>query len=105
MMYANQIIMLCTLNLYSAGCQLHLNKTGRKKFLIKNKTRTHNPAIAKILEIFLLIIKLMKCNLQKQSVVHVYFAAENIANLDLKVGRCFMIFLGAASSSKWQIWG
>lgn len=47
----------------------------------------------------------MECNLQKQSVVHVYFAAKNIANLDLKVGRCFMSFLGAASSSKWQIWG
>ena len=31
MMYVNQIIMLYTLNLYSAVCQLHLNKTRRKK--------------------------------------------------------------------------
>ena len=30
-MYVNQIIMLCTLNLYSAVCQSYLNKTGRKK--------------------------------------------------------------------------
>ena len=31
MMYVSQIIMLYTLNLYSAECQLYLNKTGRKK--------------------------------------------------------------------------
>ena len=30
MMYVNQAIMLYTLNLYSAVCQLYLNKTGRK---------------------------------------------------------------------------
>ena len=30
-MYVNQIIMLYTLNLYSAVCQLHFNKTLRKK--------------------------------------------------------------------------
>ena len=36
MMYVSQIIMLYTLNLYSAVCQLHLNKTGRKKFLFKS---------------------------------------------------------------------
>ena len=30
-MYANQITMLHTLNLYSAVCQLYLNKTGRKR--------------------------------------------------------------------------
>ena len=30
-MYESQIIMLYTLNLYSALCQLYLNKTGRKK--------------------------------------------------------------------------
>ena len=30
-MLVNQIIMLYTLNLYSAVCQLHLNKTRRKK--------------------------------------------------------------------------
>ena len=29
-MYVSQIIMLYTLNLYSAVCQLYLNKTGRK---------------------------------------------------------------------------
>ena len=29
MMYVSQIIMLNTLNLYSAVCELHLNKTGR----------------------------------------------------------------------------
>ena len=33
MMYVCQIIMLCTLNLDSALCQLYLNKTGRKKNL------------------------------------------------------------------------
>ena len=31
MMYVSQIIMLYTLNVYSAVCQLYLNKTGRKK--------------------------------------------------------------------------
>ena len=31
MMYLSQIIMPYTLNLYSAVCQLYLNKTGRKK--------------------------------------------------------------------------
>ena len=30
MMYASQIIMLHTLNLHSARCQLYLNKTGGK---------------------------------------------------------------------------
>ena len=30
MMYVSQVIMLYTLNLYSAVCQLYLNKTGRK---------------------------------------------------------------------------
>ena len=30
-MYVNKIIMLYTLNLYSAICQLYINKTGRKK--------------------------------------------------------------------------
>ena len=37
MMYVSQIIMLHTLNLYSAVCQLYLNKTGRKEK--KKKTR------------------------------------------------------------------
>ena len=31
MMYVRQIIMLYTLNLQSAVCQLYLNKTGRNK--------------------------------------------------------------------------
>ena len=31
MMYISQIIMMYTLNLYSALCQLYLNKTERKK--------------------------------------------------------------------------
>ena len=31
MMYISQIIMLYTLNLYRAVCQLYLNKKGRKK--------------------------------------------------------------------------
>ena len=36
MMSVLQIIMLYTLNLYSAVCQLHFNKAGQKKiFLIK----------------------------------------------------------------------
>ena len=34
MMYVSQIIMLYALNLYSAVCQLYLNKTRRKN---KNK--------------------------------------------------------------------
>ena len=34
MMYVSQNIMLYTLNLYSATCQLYLNKIGRKKFLM-----------------------------------------------------------------------
>ena len=39
MMYVSQVIMLYTLNLYSAVCQLYLNKTGGEKcvqFTIKN---------------------------------------------------------------------
>ena len=35
MMYGSQIIMLYTLKLYSAVCQLYLNKTGRKKFNVR----------------------------------------------------------------------
>ena len=31
MIYASQIILLYTLNLYSAVCQLYLSETGRKK--------------------------------------------------------------------------
>ena len=31
MMYVSQVIMLYTLNIYSAISQLYLNKTGRKK--------------------------------------------------------------------------
>ena len=30
-MYVSQIIMVYTLNLYDIVCQLHLNKTGKKK--------------------------------------------------------------------------
>ena len=37
-MYVNKIIMLDTLNLYSAICQLYINKTGRKK-ISKNMAR------------------------------------------------------------------
>ena len=37
MMYLSLIIMLYTLNLYSGVCQLHLNKTERKKKRIKPK--------------------------------------------------------------------
>ena len=37
MMYTSQIIMLYTLNLYNAVCQLQLNKTG-----ITNKTKWEN---------------------------------------------------------------
>ena len=35
MMCVSQIFMLRTLDLYSAVCQLHLNKTRRKNILIK----------------------------------------------------------------------
>ena len=38
-MYVSQIIMLYTLNLYSAACQLCLNKTGRKKV---TKSKNYN---------------------------------------------------------------
>ena len=38
MMYVSQIIMLYTSNLYSAVCQLHLNKTGGEK----NKDNLHS---------------------------------------------------------------
>ena len=31
MLYKSQIIMLYTLNLYSAACQLYLNETGEEK--------------------------------------------------------------------------
>ena len=34
MMSVLQIIMLHTLNLYSAVCQLHFNKAGQKKFFL-----------------------------------------------------------------------
>ena len=38
MMYVSQIIMLYTLNLYSAVCQLYLIETGRKNTLLTLKT-------------------------------------------------------------------
>ena len=37
MAYVSQIIILCTLNLYSAVCQLYLSKTGRKNNNNKKK--------------------------------------------------------------------
>ena len=48
MMYVNQIIMLYTLNLYSAICHLGLNKTKLKnqnvrKRVKKNKTKMSHP--------------------------------------------------------------
>ena len=39
MMYVSQIIMLYTLNLYSAVCQLYLNKAGRREKKKKNQLR------------------------------------------------------------------
>ena len=49
MMYVSQIIMLYTLNLYSAECWLYLNKTRRKKnndkqncIYIKRKTNDYS---------------------------------------------------------------
>ena len=39
MMYVTQIIMLYTLNLYSAVCQLYLNKTRRQKLKKEIKAR------------------------------------------------------------------
>ena len=39
MMYVSQIIMLYTLNLYSAVRQLYINKTGRKNNKCYNKIR------------------------------------------------------------------
>ena len=46
MMYLSKIIMLFTLNLYSAICQLYLNKTGREKIKIyfkKSETKWIDP--------------------------------------------------------------
>ena len=40
MMYVSQIIMLYTLNFYSAICQLYLNKSGTKKKLEQNSRTT-----------------------------------------------------------------
>ena len=39
MIYVSQIIMLYTLNFYSAVCQLYLNKTGRKKIFFSIQDR------------------------------------------------------------------
>ena len=39
MRYASLIIVLYTLNLYSAVCQLYLNKTGRNKKVKKSKRK------------------------------------------------------------------
>ena len=36
-----QIITLCTLNLYGAGYQLYLNKTGREKYFIAKKCQNN----------------------------------------------------------------
>ena len=35
-MYVSQIIMLCTLGLHTAVCQLYLNKTGKKHIIQKH---------------------------------------------------------------------
>ena len=37
MLYVSQIIIFYTLNLYSARCQLYLNKTGKNKEMNKYK--------------------------------------------------------------------
>lgn len=39
-MSVSQIMMLCTWNLHGAVCQVRLDKTGRKKVHIGNKTKT-----------------------------------------------------------------
>ena len=53
MMYVSQIIMLYTLNLCSAVCQLYLNKTGgkkkRKKVRIKDIAQLVQLAIGQVL--------------------------------------------------------
>ena len=41
MMYVSQIILLFILNFYSAVCQLHLNRTGRRKQTKKSKQEQH----------------------------------------------------------------
>ena len=41
-MYVSQIIVLDTFNSYSAGCQLYLNKTGRKKRIVTNLNLKNN---------------------------------------------------------------
>ena len=42
MTHVSQKIMLYTLNLYGALCQLHLNKSGRKKIAAINNTISHH---------------------------------------------------------------
>ena len=39
MIFVSQIIMLYTSNLYSAACQLYLNKTGKKKKKTKKQEK------------------------------------------------------------------
>ena len=41
MMYVGQIIMLYTLNVYSAACELYLNKTGGKNLIVKLRKSIH----------------------------------------------------------------
>ena len=48
MVYISQIIILCTLNLYSAVCQFYLNKTGRKMFLLYFQSRIESRIIHSI---------------------------------------------------------
>ena len=45
MIYVSQIILLFVLNFYSAACQLHLNRTGRRKKNTHTQTRTTYHAV------------------------------------------------------------
>ena len=57
MMYVNQTIMLYTLTLYSAICQLYLNKTGRKMSTNLCKKFVDFKAKAQRLGIYFFLIK------------------------------------------------
>ena len=56
MMYVSQIIMLYTLKLYTAVCQVYLNKTGRKKSQ-KEKSSGIRLGVKKMGKFWLLWIK------------------------------------------------
>lgn len=68
MTYISQIIMLCSLNLYSAVCQSYVKKTG-KETIVKTKTKTQKFILSQV----------WRLEVQNQAVLHPKDLGKNLS--------------------------